>query len=91
MRELEDEDEEGEWEFEDPEEGLVGDEDQVAMVVTSKSSSTEGATTSNSEPVVHSVTHPLEYLLSTQAWERISRPIGLSIQVPLVTLLLRNG
>ena len=66
LRELEDEDEEGEWEFEDPEEGLVGDEDQVAMVVTSKSSSTEGATTSNSEPVVHSVTHPLEYLLSTQ-------------------------
>ena len=66
LRELEDEDEEGEWEFEDPEEGLVGDEDQVAMVVTSKGSSTEGATTSNSEPVVHSVTHPLEYLLSTQ-------------------------
>ena len=66
LRELEDEDEEGEWEFEDPEEGLVGDDDQVAMVVTSKSSSTEGATTSNSEPVVHSVTHPLEYLLSTQ-------------------------
>ena len=43
-----DEDEEGEWEFEDPEEGLVGDEDQVAMAVTSKNSSTEGATTSNS-------------------------------------------
>ena len=39
---------------------------QVAMVVTSKSSSTEGATTSNSKPVVQSVTHPLEYLLSTQ-------------------------
>ena len=34
--------------------------------MTSKGSSTEGATTSNSEPVVHSVTHPLEYLLSTQ-------------------------
>ena len=66
LRELEDEDEEGEWEFEDPEEGLVGDEDQVAMVVTSKSSSTEGVGASNSEPVVHSVTHPLEYLLSTQ-------------------------
>ena len=66
LRELEGEDEEGEWEFEDPEEGLVGDEDQVAMVVTSKNSSTEGASTSNSEPVVHSVTHPLEYLLSTQ-------------------------
>ena len=66
LRELEDEDEEGEWEFEDPEEGLVGDEDQVAMVVTSKSSSTEGAAASNSEPVVHSVTHPLKHLLSTQ-------------------------
>ena len=66
LESFEDEDEEGEWEFEDPEEGLVGDDDQVAMVVTSKSSSAEGATTSNFEPVFHSVTHPLEYLLSTQ-------------------------
>ena len=36
------------------------------MVLAKSAESTEGVGASTSEPVVHSVTHPLEYLLSTQ-------------------------
>ena len=66
LRELEDGEEwEAEEEGEDPE--VDEDQDQVAMMVLAKSTeSTEGVGASTSEPVVHSVTHPLEYLLSTQ-------------------------
>ena len=66
LRELEDGEEwEAEEEGEDPE--VDEDQDQVAMMVLARSTeSTEGVGASTSEPVVHSVTHPLEYLLSTQ-------------------------
>ena len=66
LRELEDGEEwEAEEEGEDPE--VDEDQDEVAMMVLARSTeSTEGVGASTSEPVVHSVTHPLEYLLSTQ-------------------------
>ena len=57
--------EEAEWEEFDLEEPET-EEGQVAMVVRSKSGEASSAGSSTSEPVVHSVTHPLEYLLSTQ-------------------------
>ena len=42
-------------------------QDEVAMMVLARSTeSTEGVGASTSELVVHSVTHPLECLLSTQ-------------------------
>ena len=70
LRELEDGEEwEAEEEGEDPE--VDEDQDQVAMMVLARSTeSTEGVGASTSEPVVHSVTHPLEYLLSTQGLEK---------------------
>ena len=59
LRELEDGEEwEAEEEGEDPE--VDEDQDQVAMMVLAKSTeSTEGVGASTSEPVVHSITHPL--------------------------------